>query len=215
MTKREIVERYLHRIGYRRTQGDTFEPVMPVFVLDLMYQLHNEQIAGPAKSFRQQSAFHHNRWMEAYTRFNRRFFDTFTVDEQDEVCDMMDAFEKAMGNHVTIARLAVMDVFPELPTDQRLVLSSISLCNTMCHAAQALYGNVYKIPHRDPTGRIVAGGPKRNEEINAMIRHSIRLMNEYYRSIGGKRTEALASDAVVKTTEVLIRRIFEWLSNIE
>ena len=205
------MERYLKRNGFRRTQGDTFEPVMPVFILDLMYQLHNEQIAGPAKAFRHKCRFHHARWMQAYTRFNRRFFGTFTVDEQDEVCDMMDGFEQALQNHLTIARLAVMDVFQELPLDRRLVISSISLCNTLCHAANSFWHQVYKRPKLDPQGRVVPGKPDVNRDIEDMILHSIRLMNEYYASIGGTRTEAIATDAVMKTTEILIRHIYEWL----
>ena len=211
MTKNEIVEKYISGYGYRRVSGDTLEPIMPVLVLDLMYQIHNEWLAEPAKAFTRKNKYHHQKWMSSYKAFNKRFYGVFTVDEYDEVCDIMDDFERTMANYLTIVRLSVMDCFPELPTDQRLALGTISICNTLCHVANAFWRNVFKKPYRDPLGRIVAGDPLPNQDIESMIFHSIRLMNEYYRSIGGKRTEAKASDAVVNGANVMISHIWDFL----
>lgn len=211
MTKNEIVEKYISGYGYRRVSGDTLEPIMPVLVLDLMYQIHNEWLAEPAKKFIQKNRFHHQKWMESYKAFNRRFYGVFTVDEYDEACALMDDFETRMANDLTIARIAVMGCFPELETDQRIVLGTISVCNTLCHVANAFWHNVFKKPYRDVTGRLVAGDPLPNQDIESMIHHSIRLMNEYYRSIGGKRTKALAPKSVVDTINVMIKHIWDWL----
>ena len=211
MTKTEIVERYIAGYGYRRISGDTLEPVMPVLILDLMYQLHNEWIATPAKSFTQKNRYHHQNWMKAYRAFNKRFYGRFSPAEYDEVCDMMDDFEATMSNHITIARLAVMDCFPELSTDDSLILGAISLCNTLCHTANALWRNVFRKPHISPEGKVVPGDPLPNSDIEGMIHHSIRLMNEYYVSIGGTRKVAQASKNVIDTTNIMIQHIWDWL----
>lgn len=211
MTKKDIVEKYIAGYGYKRISGATLEPIMPVLVLDLMYQIHNEWLAEPAKQFIQKNRLHHQKWMESYKSFNRRFYGVFTVDEYDEACALMDDFETRMANDLTVARIAVMGCFPELETDQRIVLGTISVCNTLCHVANAFWHNVFKKPYRDVTGRLVAGDPLPNQDIESMIHHSIRLMNEYYRSIGGKRTKALAPKSVVDTINVMIKHIWDWL----
>ena len=186
MTRKEIVEKYVSGYGYRLVSGETLEPIMPVLVLDLMYQIHNEWLAETAKGFVRKNRYHHQKWMEAYNAFNRRFYGAFTVDEYDEACFLMDDFESVMANDLTIARVAVMGCFPELETDQRIALGTISVCNTLCHIANAFWHNVFRKPHRDVTGMVVVGDPLPNADIESMIHHSIRLMNEYYRSIGGE-----------------------------
>ena len=211
MTRKEIVEKYVSGYGYRRVSGETLEPIMPVLVLDLMYQIHNEWLAETAKGFVRKNRYHHQKWIEAYKAFNRRFYGAFTVDEYDEACFLMDDFESVMANDLTIARVAVMGCFPELETDQRIALGTISVCNTLCHIANAFWHNVFRKPHRDVTGRVVVGDPLPNADIESMIHHSIRLMNEYYRSIGGKRAQAPASQSVEDTVNVMIRHIWEWL----
>lgn len=212
MTKKEIVERYLKHIGFVRTQGDTFEPVVPIFILDLMYQLHNKNIAGV--DFRFKSKYHHDNWMEAYTKFNNRFFNTFNIDEQDEVGDMMEEFEQYMAYDLDIALYAVMAVFTDLPVEDARVVSSISLCNTLAYTAQAYWGNVYRKIKVDPmTGKYVPGEPRVNNDIKAITYHSIRLLNVYYRQIGGKNTQALATDNIIATTENLIRKTYKWLKS--
>lgn len=211
MTKKDIVEKYIRGYGYKRISGQTLEPIMPVLVLDLMYQIHNEWLATPAKEFTRKNRFHHQKWMESYKAFNRRFYGVFTVDEYDEACFLMDDFESVMANDLTIARVAVMSCFPELETDQRIVLGTISVCNTLCHIANGFWKNVFKKPYRDITGNVLVGDPLPNSDIESMIHHSIRLMNEYYRSIGGTRTSAIAPTSVVDTIDVMIRHIWGWL----
>ena len=211
MTRKEIVEKYVSGYGYRLVSGETLEPIMPVLVLDLMYQIHNEWLAETAKGFVRKNRYHHQKWMEAYNAFNRRFYGAFTVDEYDEACFLMDDFESVMANDLTIARVAVMGCFPELETDQRIALGTISVCNTLCHIANAFWHNVFRKPHRDVTGMVVVGDPLPNADIESMIHHSIRLMNEYYRSIGGKRPPAIAPKSVVDTIDVMIRHIWGWL----
>ena len=211
MTRKEIVEKYVSGYGYRRVSGDTLEPIMPVLVLDLMYQIHNEWLAETAKGFVRKNRYHHQKWMEAYKAFNRRFYGAFTVDEYDEACSLMDDFESVMLNDLTIARVAVMGCLPELETDQRIALGTISVCNTLCHIANAFWHNVFRKPYRDVTGRVITGDPLPNADIESMIHHSIRLMNEYYRSIGGKRAQAPASQSVEDAVNVMIRHIWEWL----
>ena len=211
MTRKEIVEKYVSGYGYRRVSGDTLEPIMPVLVLDLMYQIHNEWLAETAKGFVRKNRYHHQKWMEAYKAFNLRFYGAFTVDEYDEACSLMDDFESVMSNDLTIARVAVMGCFPELETDQRVVLGTISVCNTLCHIANAFWHNVFRKPYRDVTGRVITGDPLPNADIESMIHHSIRLMNEYYRSIGGTRTSVIAPKSAVDTIDVMIRHIWDWL----
>ena len=211
MTRKEIVEKYVSGYGYRLVSGETLEPIMPVLVLDLMYQIHNEWLAETAKGFVRKNRYHHQKWMDAYKSFNRRFYGAFTVDEYDEACGLMDDFESVMANDLTIARVAVMGCFPELETDQRIALGTISVCNTLCHIANAFWHNVFRKPHRDVTGRVVVGDPLPNADIESMIHHSIRLMNEYYRSVGGTRTSAIAPKSVVDTINVMIRHIWDWL----
>lgn len=211
MTRKEIVEKYVSGYGYRRVSGDTLEPIMPVLVLDLMYQIHNEWLAETAKGFVRKNRYHHQKWMEAYKAFNRRFYGAFTVDEYDEACSLMDDFESVMLNDLTIARVSVMGCFPELETDQRIALGTISVCNTLCHIANAFWHNVFRKPYRDVTGRVITGDPLPNADIESMIHHSIRLMNEYYRSIGGTRTSVIAPKSAVDTIDVMIRHIWDWL----
>ena len=155
MTKKDIVEKYIAGYGYKRISGQTLEPIMPVLVLDLMYQIHNEWLAEPAKQFTRKNRFHHQKWMESYKAFNRRFYGVFTVDEYDEACSLMDDFESVMANDLTIARVAVMSCFPELETDQRIVLGTISVCNTLCHIANGFWKNVLRnqdVGHRAEVG---------------------------------------------------------------
>jgi len=216
MTKHDIVERYLDRIGFHRTQGDTFEPVAHVFILDLMLQIHNKFILPYKDSFRHETARHRNEWIKAYSRFNKRFFNTFTPDEQDEICDIMDDFERYMGNHIEIARIAVHSCFKDYPFEEAKLLSAISMCNTLCHAAQASYGRVFARAKWDKVHqKVVVVGEAENQDIKQMIFHSIRMMNQYNWDMGHRVKTHLASEQAVKAIENLARKIYDWLGEID
>lgn len=150
MTKKDIVEKYIAGYGYKRISGATLEPIMPVLVLDLMYQIHNEWLAEPAKKFIQKNRLHHQKWMESYKSFNRRFYGVFTVDEYDEACALMDDFETRMANDLTIARIAVMGCFPELETDQRGARNDIGLQHALPYRERLLAQRLQEaVPRRD------------------------------------------------------------------
>ena len=215
MTKNEIVERYLASIRYKRTQGDTFEPVAHIFILDVMFQVYCKEIAPYADSFKHEASRHRKKWLSGYTALNRRFFDAFTVDEQCEVTDIMEHIENYMHNAVEMEKIAVMNCFSHVPFEQRRLVASICLCNTLCHAAQAAFGRVYKTVRRNVVGKYVVDGEKQNQEIKDMCFHSMKFMSEFYRSMGYRDMNVLASDEVVHATERLARRIYEWIGEMD
>lgn len=197
MTNTEIVERYLRSIGMKRISGDTLETLFPFLVLDCQYQLYCKDIAPlPVKHGLKKIR---NQWIESYNKFNRRLFDAFDTDEQDEIVDKMDDFSNYIQNDLIVAKVAIMDTVKHLPFEKQNVVGSCLMCNALAQMAQIIFGKVYHNSRNEPMF---------DREIDGVRKFSWRFLNLYY-----KEGEDISCnvEAVNTAIDILCRRAIKWL----
>lgn len=147
MTKKEMVEKFLRSRGYKIVQGDaehlaTLEAFLPWLMMDLQNSLFTEFIAPlPLKNQLKKAR---KDWAEAYNRFNAKFFNGFTTDEQVEICDYMDDLEKYMKTDLVRLRCAVMEQIPTDDFNAKQVVSASFACLVLTIIAETVHTKVYQ-----------------------------------------------------------------------
>lgn len=200
MTNTEIVDKYLTSIGMKRVSGTSLEPILPFFMLDAAYNMWLKdvqpiQCKHEAKKMKKE-------WVTKYGLFNRSFFRAFTLDEQCEITDKMDSFDAYIGNHVTIAKVQVMNVMRDLETEQAVRCASLLIINILCQSAQIVWQHVYKNSRNKD---------KTNPEIHALERLSSKFMNAYHCRISDRNVNPNESKPIVDAVDVLCNKMIKWL----
>ena len=214
MTKRELIKRYLDSIGKVRVSGDTTEPLLPFLLGDAIYSIYVKDIA-PLPLVREQKKLR-NEWDGHYTLFNRPFFSA--IGEGDEqVTDLMDDFESAIGNELMVLRSNLMLLLGEVPFDNRQKIVSALLCHVLAQAAQAAWGNVYrvgKVLGKDKrTGqKMVVHKPEKNQHLEAISRNSYALANMWHCGISDALIDPNKTKNIPAAIQALCRKIYRWLS---
>lgn len=200
MTSVELVDIYLAHLGMRRISGKGFDPILPFFMLDTMYQIMTTEIKPVKGKFQMAQAY--NRWKEAYNTFNQDFFACFDVDQQVEITDMMDAFKDYIQNDIVIAEVSVMNELQkyDIPFEHQKVLASSVMCHVLAQSAKVVWNEVYKnMP---------------NSYIQAMIHNISVWMNLYFKKLSRACVDPNESKPICSAINILCRKMVRFLSTI-
>lgn len=223
MTNSELVNKFLQHRGFSKIQGESLLPIMPYIVMDVVYNMYNKTIRPiPAKHELKRLK---KTWEDAYNRFDRTFLAAFTTDEQDEIMDKMDDLEEYIANAKTIAEVQTMNCFDFLTLEQQKVLACANVCNLLTHYAGQIWSNIYKnydlskgrrkpgYQYYEIKGKIYKEKPNLSPELCAIERASEKLMDEYYKTIGGRDVNLQACPKMKESCIALVRKVLEWLKN--
>lgn len=202
MTSAELVDIYLAHMGMRRVKGTGYDPILPIFMLDAMYQIMVTDIKTVESRFEQKQAL--RRWNEAYNIFNQDFFSCFKKDSQrDEIIDMMDAFEAYIQNDIVIAEVAVMNEMQKygIPFEHQKVIASCMICHILAQSALITWNAVYK---HTP-----------NRYIKAIIKNAYIWMNTYFNRISNAHVNPNDSDSICTAVDILCRKMVRFLSTLK
>lgn len=144
-----LVEAYLKWNHLKLVEGgaQSGEVLYPFLLMDLQYGLWQEEVRGVECSGKMKQV--RNRWRDAYGLLNRRFFSAFDEDQRDQVVDLMDEYEKWMGNSLMVVRVAVMDAIGDMVgVKEQRVLSACQMCNILAQCAQIVFGTIFKDERR-------------------------------------------------------------------
>ena len=200
MTVDDLVDAYMRHVGMRRIAGHSAMPILPFLLLDVVYTIFNKDIK-PVKCH-QQAKLVVNGWVRNYNEFNRDFFRAFTPEQRDVIIDMMDDFEEHISNHVTIARVAVMNGLPWLSFEEQRILASAAICHVLAHAAQVIWGEVY----RDRMGRRTE-----NRSIAGIEKYTFEWTKAFAGTVSDRKVDLNNDPAVNTAVSVLCRKIIAWL----
>ena len=142
---REIVESYLRHNHLKVIAGEygAGDVLYPFLLMDLVYGIYQGEIRKVECKRELKRA--RGKWNEAYGLFTRSFFAAFSVEQQDEICDLMDEYEKWMGNSLMVVRVAVMDAIGDrVGVKEQRVLSACQMCNILAQCAQIVFGTIFK-----------------------------------------------------------------------
>ena len=215
MTKRELIKRYLDSIEKVRVQGDTTEPILPFLLGDAIYTIYNKDIA-PLKLIQEEKRLRKH-WAQNYSMFNRPFFAAIGGEGSEQVTELMDDFENAIGNELMVLRSTLMLVLGEVPFENRQKIVSALLCHVLAQAAQHAWGNVYRIGKvlgKDKrTGqKMVVHKPEKNPHLEAICRNSYALANMWHCGISDAIIDPNRNKNIPAAINALCRKIYRWLS---
>lgn len=197
-----MIDTYLKSIGMKRIKGDGLDPLMPFIMMDAMYQIYTKEIAP--LPCRHELKHVKKSWIEGYNVFNREFFRAFNVDEQGEVIDLMDDFEKFIHNDVLIAKLAIMNELRDLPTEDASVCASCVMCNILAQAAHIIWSKIFgKCRLLNPAGKYILGVEK----------NSTKFMNLYHSRISTRHVDPNRSKKIVDSVDILCKKMVKWVKS--
>lgn len=200
MTNDEICDKFLASMGYTRVSGHTLEPVLPALMLDLNYQIFQQEVK-PLNCKQNMKVFK-NRWIDAYNRFNTRFFKAFTQDEADEVIDRMDEFENWIANDVMITKVQIMNLLDDLPFETAKTCASLMIANILAQSAGIVWSHCYKTK---------SGYDCKNMDIYAIERASASFMNLYHKAISQRNVKPSESKPICDAVDVLCNKMIKFL----
>lgn len=200
MTTRELTEKYLKAHGLRLLVGadGDLSPILPFLILDVQYQIFDKNIRPLKVRFEAKRI--KKEWENHYRAFNRDFFECYTVDEADEIIDMMDRLEAYIHNEVEFVKISVMGCMRDFDLEAQVVLASAMVCNILCQTAQVVWGHCYKDKNYCD---------KKNPEIKAMTSCSYRFMNAVYKNT--REVDCNDSTDVNNCVNALCRKIVRFL----
>lgn len=160
---RGIVDSYLKHNGLKVIAGEygAGDVLYPFLLMDLQYSIWHGEVEKV--ECRHELKRVKEKWRESYGLFTRSFFAAFSVEQQDEIVDLMDEYEKWMEGTLMCVRVAVMNAIREREFEEQKLLSACLLCNCLAQCAQIVWGTIFK----DERGR-----PKVNREIEEVARWS-------------------------------------------
>lgn len=211
MTKRELIKRYLDSIDRVRCSGDTTEPLLPFLLGDAIYTIYTKDIA-PLKLAKEEKRIR-NDWATNYTQFNKPFFQAIG-DGDEQVTDMMDDFENAIGNELMVLRSQLMLLLGDVPFEKRQTIVSALLCHVLAQAAQCAWGNVYRVGRIFGKGKLpvknqVVHRAEKNMHLDAISRDAMLLVGYWY---NGFTIDPNKAPGVPPAVTTLCRKIYRWLS---
>ena len=141
MTRSELVDTALKGVGKARVSGDTFEPIMPYLLADIMYQIYIKAVHK--NSLKHKMKQMDTCWRKRYGLFNRPIFSCFE-DAGVELTDMMDSVYQMLENDITLMRTRIVGVLNEIDKfEDKMLVASLILCHIFAEYAECSYGNCY------------------------------------------------------------------------
>ena len=202
MTANEIVDTYLTHKGMRRVKGDGYDPILPFFMLDAMYQIMSKEIVPVPSRHEQKLVL--KRWKAAYNSFNRDFFSAFNQEQQDEIIDIMDEFQSYINNDIIVAEVAVMKQLQQydIPFEDQKIVAASMMCHVLAQTSQiawkAIYKNKYNVSKESP-------------QINAIQKYASLWMNLYFAKISDAHVNPNDSEQICTAMDILCRKMVKFL----
>ena len=201
MTTKEIVDKFIVHHDYVRIKGDSIEPILPMLMLDIVFDTYCKMIRDMKCRHKVQQA--KTAWKDSYQRFNRDFFSCYTTDESVLVTDRMDDFEKYVNNEVVMLKLAIMN---EMPQDEdfevRNTVAAVMVCNMLAQAAQVIWDKNYRETNRRG---------ERNFHIQALVGATFNFANEYHKTKDTVNVNLNESVPVEKAWDALSLKIIQYV----
>lgn len=142
MKNKEIIEAFIRKFGtLKKGESDNVLLILPYMVMNLVYTLYQDYIRGVKCHHMLQK--YRTIWVNEYTTLNNRFLRAFDEDQVDAVIDMMDEMEEYMAKDLMVARIAVMNVFPDEDLEMQEILSAVILANALTQCAQLYWSNSF------------------------------------------------------------------------
>lgn len=172
-----VVESYLRHNHLKVVAGEygAGDVLYPFLLMDLVYGIYQREIVKV--DCKRELKRVRGKWNEAYGLFTRSFFAAFSVEQQCDIVDLMDEYEKWMEGSLMVARVAVMNAVREREFEEQKLLSACMLCNCLSQCAQIVWGTIFK----DERGR-----PKVNREIEEVARWSKGFADAWMEQRGDK-----------------------------
>lgn len=208
MTNADIVDVWLKHRSMKLSSGkrDDNLPLMPFFIMDVVYQIYCKDIKDYPCRFRLAKA--KNKWRNDYAEFNREFFRPFNADQTEYIGEQMDEFGDYIRNHVVMLKSCAMELMGDSQDfNDKKVLASVAVCNVLAQAAQHLHCDMYK--RRDCTGQLVG-------EVNVYIEGVKKATYDFaYSFVRGTRNIVTLTDSsrFMGMIDSLCRKIVQFLKD--
>lgn len=227
ITNQEIVDTYLKYRGKRRTSTgkiDNTLPLMPFFIMDVVYQIYNKDIKNI--ECKHQMKRYRTQWVDNYNKFNHEFFRAFNNEQRDYIIDLMDEFAEYIHNTIVMMKSAVVNSFTqETEFEDKRNLAALLTCNVLCQTAQHLYGDMYRT--WSSLNNYNVGEQHTTYKYACVDMHGMRYMkketNQHITGVqqatyklacwypAGKEVDLTASDKVMDMINVLCKKIVYFL----
>ncbi len=140
-----LVDTYISRFGLKRLKGSSASPLLPFFILDVMYQILSKDIVPIEVSHETKRAL--TGWVKNYNLLNRDFFSSFDENQIDEVIDLMDHFSERIGNDIVIAEVSIMKQLAlyGVSFEDQKALAAGMLCNILAKQAAIVWEETFKV----------------------------------------------------------------------
>lgn len=146
MTKRELVELYLHRKGLAVTSGDkdSLVPIIPFFIVAIAREVLKPHI--DPENYTQKKKVVAGDIGKELGNFQRDFQDCFAKDAELSIAmgEMMCDFEDYIAHDVNIFKMQILGFMMDFDTKEKIVLTDLFLAESLIKAAQTLWELVYR-----------------------------------------------------------------------
>ena len=140
-----LVDTYISRLGLKRLKGSSASPLLPFFILDVMYQILSKEIVAIKVSHETKRAL--NGWVKNYNLLNRDFFSSFDGDQLDAIIDLMDLFTERISNDIVIAEVSIMKQLARygVSFEDQKALAAGMMCSVLIKQASVVWEETFKI----------------------------------------------------------------------
>lgn len=140
-----LVDTYIARLGLKRLKGSSASPLLPFFILDVMYQILSKEIVAIKVSHETKRAL--NGWVKNYNLLNRDFFSSFDGDQLDAIIDLMDRFTERISNDIVIAEVSIMKQLARygVSFEDQKALAAGMMCSVLIKQASVVWEETFKI----------------------------------------------------------------------
>lgn len=196
----DITETYIHHQGMRRIKGEGADPLLPLFMLDVVNTIYRSDLLPQDNRREAKKAL--KDWAKNYHELNADFFRTLNDEQQDRMIDAMDAFESFIGNEVMITRVAVMNLLSDhgIELEAQRILSSVMICNILAQCAQIVWREIYN--------------GKDNIRIQGIMLHSERWMKLYFQNHSRAYVNPNEDKAIEDSVTSLCHKIVKYLQTL-
>lgn len=141
---KEIVDSLLSSRGLRRYKGEYNDAsaLYPFVLMDTAFQTFDKYVRSVECEYEMNKL--KKGWIRNYNLFNKQFFSCFNEEQRDFIIDLMDEFEGAIANDVTICFVQFTNFFDKEEFERQKVLSACMMISIHCQVAELIWEAVYR-----------------------------------------------------------------------
>lgn len=162
-----ITESYIKHKGWRCTNMNDENVLMPFFLADSAYLIFSDQIKPLA--LRQDLKMYAKRFIRAYNSFAKDFFSPFDQEQKDYIIDKMDTLFELISGDIEAFRSAIIDHTSQFSEDVRHTLASLSALLSLTQCTWIVYRHLY----------VASGAPMYNKDLQSMMTSAHSLFQAY------------------------------------